>query len=76
MEGEKDPRCLILCLRVLRRLQKALPEAADEHAETVFDVTACYFPITFTPPPNDPYGITPEMLAAALQDVLTGRYDA
>lgn len=40
----------------------------------MFDVTACYFPITFTPPPNDPHGIKPHMLSHALQAVLTGRY--
>ncbi len=73
VEGEKDPRCLILCLKVLSRTQAAFPAAADEHIEALFDVTACYFPITFTPPPNDPYGITPEMLSQALRDALTTR---
>eukprot|EP00624_Nannochloropsis_granulata_P006466 evm.model.NODE_48418_length_9585_cov_11.622327.3 len=62
-EGEKDPRCLILFLKVISRAQSSFPEAADALIEAVFDVTACYFPITFTPPPNDPYGITPDMLA-------------
>lgn len=74
LEGEKDPRCLILCLKVLTNTQAAFPQAADEQAEAIFDVTACYFPITFTPPPNDPYGITPEMLSKALQAALTVRY--
>lgn len=55
-------------------MQRAYPEVCDEQAEALFDVTACYFPITFTPPPNDPYGIKPHMLSNALQDVLTGRY--
>lgn len=73
MEGEKDPRCLILCLRVLGRTQALFPQASDELAEACFDVTACYFPITFTPPPNDPYGITPEMLSHALRATLTAR---
>lgn len=74
MEGEKDPRCLILCLRVLGTTQQLFPTAADELAEQCFDVTACYFPITFTPPPNDPFGITPEMLSQALRVTLTARY--
>lgn len=73
MEGEKDPRCLILCLRVLGRAQQLLPQASDALAEACFDVTACYFPITFTPPPNDPYGITPEVLSQALRSTLTAR---
>ena len=73
VEGEKDPRCLILCLKVISRAQSAFPQAADAHIEALFDVTACYFPITFTPPPNDPYGITPDMLAQALREALTTR---
>lgn len=28
--------------------------AAQEGAEELFEVLACYFPVTFTPPPNDP----------------------
>lgn len=74
LEGEKDPRCLILCLKVVAKTQTFFPQAADEYAEAIFDVTACYFPITFTPPPNDPYGITPDMLSSALQTALTARY--
>ena len=30
-----------------------------------------YFPITFTPPPNDPHGITKEHLVAALRGVFS-----
>jgi hypothetical protein len=36
----------------------------------VFEALNCYFPITFTPPPHDPFGITTEMLVAALEDCL------
>jgi len=54
-------------------MQEVFPEAADDYAESLFDVTACYFPITFTPPPNDPYRITPDMLSNALQAVLCAR---
>lgn len=32
-----------------------------------FNITFCYFPITFRPPPNDPYGITSEDLKATLR---------
>jgi len=31
-----------------------LPTPPQESAEELFEVLACYFPITFTPPPNDP----------------------
>ena len=30
--------------------------------KSFFDVTFCYFPITFRPPPDDPYGITSDQL--------------
>lgn len=33
----------------------------------MFDITYCYFPITFRPPPNDPYGISAEDLRLALR---------
>jgi len=38
--------------------------------QSFFDVTFCYFPITFRPPPDDPYGITPEQLKEKLLFVL------
>lgn len=34
-------------------------------------MVACYFPISFSPPPNNVHGITRQDLAAALQDALT-----
>ena len=36
----------------------------------MFDVTFCYFPIMFKPPPNDPYGITAEDLKLALRSCM------
>lgn len=39
----------------------------DTQAEELCDVLACYFPITFTPPPDDVRGVTREDLHAALQ---------
>lgn len=37
----------------------------------MFDITFCYFPITFKPPPSDPYGITPLDLKLALRSCLS-----
>ncbi|CAN0527761.1 unnamed protein product, partial [Laminaria digitata] len=63
LEGEKDPRCLIVGLAALRQAQLGFDAAAlEETCEAVFDATACYFPVTFTPPPNDPHNISPDAL--------------
>eukprot|EP01138_Halocafeteria_seosinensis_P005884 gb/GECG01006016.1/.p1 GENE.gb/GECG01006016.1/~~gb/GECG01006016.1/.p1 ORF type:complete len:1217 (+),score=156.50 gb/GECG01006016.1/:1-3651(+) len=71
MEGEKDPRCLLICLRIVEIMLRKWGAYLDEMAESVFDVTGCYFPVTFTPPPNDPHGIKKEHLVHALEDTLT-----
>ncbi|DBA01808.1 TPA: hypothetical protein N0F65_002924 [Lagenidium giganteum] len=70
MEGEKDPRNLLLCLKVARELTQKLEPVFAQHDALLlqlFDVVSCYFPITFTPPPNDPYGITSEELILSLR---------
>ena len=40
-----------------------------------FDITFCYFPITFRPPPNDPYGISADNLKDSLLYVSAGYSD-
>ncbi|KAI4893649.1 hypothetical protein NFI96_018029 [Prochilodus magdalenae] len=47
-------------------------DAASQFTEELFEVMSCYFPIDFTPPPNDPHGITQEELILTLRGVLTG----
>jgi DNA repair/transcription protein MET18/MMS19 len=37
----------------------------------MFDITFCYFPISFRPPPNDPYGITADDLKLALRSCMS-----
>lgn len=37
----------------------------------MFDITFCYFPISFRPPPNDPYGITADDLKMALRNCMS-----
>eukprot|EP00947_MAST-08B_sp_MAST-8B-sp1_P004684 g4684.t1 len=78
MWAEKDPRCLLASLRALSRAIVCLDdealttsEASDNVVEDLFNVTACYFPITFTPPPNDPFGIKREDLISALRAVFS-----
>ena len=36
----------------------------------MFDIVYCYFPITFRPPPDDPYGITAADLKQRLRDCI------
>jgi DNA repair/transcription protein MET18/MMS19 len=36
-------------------------------SKELFDIASCYFPITFNPPKNDPYGVTKEGLVGGLR---------
>lgn len=38
--------------------------------QELFEVTSCYFPITFTAPRDDPHGVSGEELVLALRDCL------
>ncbi|SNX86054.1 related to Transcriptional coactivator MMS19 [Melanopsichium pennsylvanicum] len=66
VQGEKDPRNLMVLFGVDKVL---LTEWVMDRAltEKFFDITFCYFPITFRPPPDDPYGITSDDLKIALR---------
>ncbi|CAI5977915.1 unnamed protein product [Closterium sp. NIES-64] len=71
VDGEKDPRCLLQALRIVALLMGALHReggsaAVGAVAEDLFDVVSAYFPVSFSPPPNDPRGITREDLVQAL----------
>ncbi|KAI1791817.1 ARM repeat-containing protein [Ganoderma leucocontextum] len=67
-EGEKDPRNLMLAFAIDRVL--LIEFDVEKFIEDFFNITFCYFPITFRPPPNDPYGITSEDLKATLRSCL------
>lgn len=47
-----------------------LSPRAQDGVEELFDIVSCYFPISFTPPPDNPHGLTRETLAASLADTL------
>jgi len=66
--GEKDPRNLVLVFSMLRVVM--IEWDITRHTETLFDAVYAYFPITFRPPPNDPYGITAQDLKDKLRDCL------
>ncbi len=66
--GEKDPRNLMLIFSMLRVFM--VEWDISNHAQTMFDSVYAYFPITFRPPPNDPYGITAQDLKDRLRECL------
>ncbi|KAK1794309.1 hypothetical protein P4O66_011191 [Electrophorus voltai] len=71
VDGERDPRNLLLAFQIARNIIHR-GYNLSQFTEELFEVTSCYFPIDFTPPPNDPHGITQEELIQALRAVLTG----
>ncbi|XP_032921982.1 MMS19 nucleotide excision repair protein homolog isoform X1 [Catharus ustulatus] len=70
MDGEKDPRNLLVAFQIVRDLI-AKDYDLGPFVEELFEVTSCYFPVDFTPPPNDPHGIQREDLILSLRAVLT-----
>jgi hypothetical protein len=70
MDGEKDPRCLLLAFQIWAALPRVFEPAPagggdggdvavfNKRAEELAESVAVYFPISFTPPPNDTRGIT------------------
>ncbi|MEJ1276379.1 hypothetical protein NN561_007283 [Cricetulus griseus] len=69
MDGEKDPRNLLVAFRIVHDLISK-DYSLGPFVEELFEVTSCYFPIDFTPPPNDPYGIQRDDLILSLRAVL------
>ncbi|MBZ3874538.1 MMS19 nucleotide excision repair protein-like protein, partial [Sciurus carolinensis] len=69
MDGEKDPRNLLVAFRIVHDLISK-DYSLGPFVEELFEVTSCYFPIDFTPPPNDPHGIQREDLILSLRAVL------
>ncbi|KAG8782740.1 hypothetical protein FRC15_006439 [Serendipita sp. 397] len=67
-EGEKDPRNLLIAFALDRVL--LLEFDVKDFAEQFYDITFCYFPITFKAPVNDPYGVTGPDLVSALKQCL------
>ncbi|KAI9788460.1 MAG: hypothetical protein M1816_006896 [Peltula sp. TS41687] len=80
--GEKDPRNLMVIFSMLKVLMvewdivnhvevrgfKSYQNENYTHSQQImFDSVFCYFPITFRPPPDDPYGITAQDLKNRLR---------
>ncbi|KAL3775267.1 hypothetical protein ACHAW5_010905 [Stephanodiscus triporus] len=81
MHGETDPRCLLQLLHLFNKMQRImLPLFASNGNKStkfpsieIFDAVAPYYPLHFTPPKNDPHGITQGILQDALLAVLCER---
>ncbi|MCJ1288359.1 hypothetical protein MMC26_007714 [Xylographa opegraphella] len=65
VSGEKDPRNLMIVFSILKVIM--VEWDIVDHAQNLFDAVFCYFPITFRPPPDDPYGITAQDLKSRLR---------
>ncbi|KAJ4372079.1 hypothetical protein N0V83_003852 [Neocucurbitaria cava] len=72
-DGEKDPRNLMMVFSILRVPMTEWNIGAD--AQDLFDAVFNYFPITFRPPPDDPYGITAQDLKDRLRDCISSTAD-
>ncbi|KAH7123710.1 MMS19 nucleotide excision repair protein-like protein [Dendryphion nanum] len=72
-DGEKDPRNLMVVFSILRVPMTEWSIGAD--AQQLFDAVFNYFPITFRPPPDDPYGITAQDLKNRLRDCIASTAD-
>jgi DNA repair/transcription protein MET18/MMS19 len=67
-DGEKDPRNLMIVFSILN--VPMVEWDVSEVAQDMFDAVFNYFPITFRPPPDDPYGITAQDLKDRLRDCI------
>ena len=69
VDGERDPRNLLLCFEnsytVLTNLDFTL------FIEDFFEVLSCYFPVEFSPPKDNPFGITRQDLVDKLHRCLS-----
>ena len=66
MDGEKDPRVLFLAFTHICVIVKNF-EGWQRFVEEIFEITSCYFPITFRNRPEDPGSITQEQLQGKLR---------
>ncbi|KZT59492.1 ARM repeat-containing protein [Calocera cornea HHB12733] len=63
--GEKDPRNLLQAFTIDRIILTEFD--TKSRIDDLFDITFCYFPISWKPPPGDPYGISTDDLRNSLR---------
>lgn len=68
IDGEKDPRNLLLAFNLLEYILKTFPRTFTlPFIVSAFEVTSCYFPIRFTSTKADSLSVTGEDLQRALR---------
>jgi len=70
VDSEKDPRNLLMCLRLVEIVAKKFT-LDSTLAEQLFEVVACYYPIDFSPPAGLSTTVTRENLSTALLNAVT-----
>ncbi|CAF3654754.1 unnamed protein product [Rotaria sordida] len=72
MDGERDPRNLVLCFQCLQYMTKYLD--IEPYKEELFEIVACYFPMEYKPKVTNigtEETVTQEQLVLALRNILT-----
>lgn len=72
-DGEKDPRNLMMIFSIL--YVPMMEWDVHAYAQDLFEAVFNYFPVTFKPPPDDPYGITAQDLKDRLCDCIAANSD-
>ncbi|KAI5079368.1 hypothetical protein GOP47_0004847 [Adiantum capillus-veneris] len=69
IDGEKDPRCLLIGFHVVELATQMFPDPTGpigRVSEELFGIISCYFPVSFNPAPDDERGITREDISVVL----------
>ena len=72
-DGEKDPRNLMIVFSILK--VPMTEWSLGPNIQELFDCVFNYFPITFKPPPGDPYKITAQDLKDRLRNCISSTSD-
>lgn len=67
LEGERDPRCLLLLFAIVKELGRTYSSLMREsELEASVDLIMSYFPVSFSPPPNAVACVTGQFWLAVL----------
>ncbi len=76
VEGEKDPRNILVIFQLVRRINETLdPDILYPFTKNFFDILESYYPIEFNPPKNSPDKITSDDLKTKLNEAFASNYN-